>query len=57
MKTAIKVLIKFIKLVLTEINSDNFRIFSDLIYLIKKVLKLEDNFQSFISCPKYNKLY
>ena len=57
MKTATEVLIKFMKLVLTEIGSDNFRIFLDSIYLIKKVLELENNFQNFVSCSKYYKLY
>jgi len=57
MKTAIEVLIKFIKLVLTEIDGDNFRTFSDSIYLTKKALGLEDNFQSFVSYLKCHKLY
>ncbi len=39
-----KVLIKFMKLVLIEIDNDNFKTFLDLIYLIKKALGLEDNF-------------
>ena len=45
------------KLVLTEISSNDFRIFSDSTYLTKKALRLEDNFQSFVSCPKCHKLY
>ncbi len=57
MKTAIKVLIKFMKLVLTEIDGDNFRTFLDSIYLIKKALGLEDNFQNFVFCLKCHKLY
>ncbi len=57
MKTVIKVLIKFMKLVLTEIGSNNFKTFLDLIYLTKKALELKDNFQSFIFCLKYHKLY
>jgi len=45
------------KLVLIEIGDDNFRTFSDSTYLTKKALRLEDNFQSFVSCPKCHKLY
>ncbi len=45
------------KLVLTEISSNDFRIFSDLIYLTKKAFGLEDNFQSFIPYLKCYKLY
>ena len=57
MKTATEVLIKFMKLVLTEIGDDDFRTFLNSIYLTKKTLGLEDNFQSFVSYPKCYKLY
>ena len=57
MKTAIEVLIKFMKLVLTEIGDDDFRTFLNSIYLTKKTFGLEDNFQNFVSCPKCHKLY
>ncbi len=57
METAIEILIKFMKLVLTEIDGDDFRIFLNLIYLTKKALELEDNFQNFVSYPKCHKLY
>ena len=56
-ETVTKVLIKFMKLVLIEIDNDDFRTFSDSIYLTKKVLGLEDNFQNFVSCSKCHKLY
>ncbi len=56
-KTATEALIKFIKLVLIEIRGDNFRDFSDSIYLAKKTLGLKDQFHSLISCPKSHKLY
>ena len=45
------------KLVLTEIRGDDFKDFPNSIYLTKKALGLEDNFQSFILCPKCHKLY
>ena len=45
------------KLVLIEIGGDDFKTFPDSIYLTKKVLGLEDNFQSFVPCPKCHKLY
>ena len=57
METAIEILIKFMKLVLTEIDGDDFRIFLNLIYLTKKALELEDNFQNFVFCLKCHKLY
>ncbi len=44
MKTATEVLIKFMKLVLIEINDNDFRTFLNLFYLTKKALGLEDNF-------------
>ena len=50
-------LIKFMKLVLTEIGDDDFKDFPNSIYLTKKALGLEDNFQSFIPCLKCHKLY
>jgi len=56
-ETATKVLIKFMKLVLTEIGGDDFRTFLDLIYLTKKALGLENNFQSFVLYSKCHKLY
>ena len=57
METATEILIKFMKLVLIEISSDNFKTFPDSIYLTKKTLGLKDNFQSFISYSKCYKLY
>ncbi len=57
MKTATEILIKFMKLILTEISDDNFKTFLNSIYLIKKAFGLEDNFQSFIFYLKCYKLY
>ena len=56
-ETVTDTLIKFMKLVLTEIGGDDFKDFPNSIYLTKKALGLEDNFQSFIPCPKCHKLY
>ncbi len=56
-ETATEALIKFMKLVLIEIEDDNFRDFSDLIYLAKKTLRLKDQFHSLVSYPKCHKLY
>ena len=56
-ETATEALIKFMKLVLTEIGGDDFKDFPNSIYLTKRVLGLEDNFQSFVPCPKCHKLY
>ena len=56
-ETATETLIKFMKLVLIEIGGDDFKTFSDSIYLTKKILGLENNFQSFVSYLKCHKLY
>ncbi|CAI2194267.1 66_t:CDS:2, partial [Funneliformis geosporum] len=48
-ETAIEALIKFMKLVLTEIGEDNFRDFPDSMYLTRKKLGLKDHFHSFVS--------
>ncbi|CAI2198009.1 9969_t:CDS:1, partial [Funneliformis geosporum] len=45
--TATEALIKFMKLVLTEISRDDFRDFSDLMYLTRKEFGLKDHFHSF----------
>src|SRR6266540_1894956 len=56
-ETATEALIKFMKLVLIEIEGDNFRDFPDSIYLTKKTLGLKDQFHSLVPCPKCHKLY
>ena len=56
-ETATETLIKFMKLVLIKIGGDNFRDFSDSIYLAKKTLGLKDQFHSLVSYLKYYKLY
>ena len=54
---ATEALIKFMKLVLTEIGGDDFRDFPDSMYLTRKKLGLKDHFHSFVPCPKCHKLY
>ena len=56
-ETAIEFLIKFMKLVLEEIGDESYRDFPGSLYLAKKVLELNDNFQSFVLCTKCHKLY
>ncbi|CAI2198099.1 9691_t:CDS:1, partial [Funneliformis geosporum] len=46
---AIEALIKFMKLVLTEISGDGFRDFPDSMYLTRKKLGLKDHFHNFVS--------
>src|ERR1044071_5696536 len=51
-------LVKFMKLVLTEIGDNKFNNFpSTLFYLTKKSLGFNDRFHSFVPCPKCHKLY
>ncbi|GET57088.1 hypothetical protein GLOIN_2v1786147 [Rhizophagus irregularis DAOM 181602=DAOM 197198] len=56
-ETATESLIKFLKLVLTEIGSPDFDTFPDTLYLARKALNLEDRFHSFVACSKCHKLY
>ncbi|GET51676.1 hypothetical protein GLOIN_2v1786147 [Rhizophagus irregularis DAOM 181602=DAOM 197198] len=56
-ETATESLIKFLKLVLTEIGSPDFDTFPDTLYLARKALNLEDRFHSFVTCSKCHKLY
>src|SRR3954468_2147205 len=56
-ESATEALIKFMKLVLTEIRGDEFRNFPNSIYLTKKALGLNDRFHHFVSCSKCHKLY
>ncbi|RHZ89048.1 hypothetical protein Glove_19g343 [Diversispora epigaea] len=56
-KTAIESLIKFIKLLLSEISNSEFDTFPNSIYMTKKELGLRDDFYSFSTCSKYHKLY
>ncbi|CAI2195088.1 9718_t:CDS:2, partial [Funneliformis geosporum] len=48
-ETATESLIKFMKLVLTEIGRDDFRDFPNSMYLTRKKLGLKDHFHSFVS--------
>lgn len=56
-ETATEALIKFMKKVLCEIASNDFNGFPDSLYLAKKRLGLNDQFQSFVPCPKCHKLH
>ncbi|RHZ87209.1 hypothetical protein Glove_39g5 [Diversispora epigaea] len=56
-ETATELLIKFIKLLLSEIGNSEFDTFPNLIYMTKKELGLRDDFYSFLTYPKYHKLY
>jgi len=57
LETATDSLIKFMKLVLNEINRDMFNTFLDSLYLVKNVLKIKDRFQSFVPYTNCHKLY
>ena len=56
-ETATESLVKFMKLVLTEIGGNEFTNFPSSLYLAKKSLGLNDQFHSFVPCPKCHKLY
>ncbi|GET57124.1 hypothetical protein GLOIN_2v1775288 [Rhizophagus irregularis DAOM 181602=DAOM 197198] len=45
------------KLALCEFSSDDFNDFPDSLYLTRKKLGLNDQFHSFVPCPKCHKLY
>ncbi|RHZ90214.1 hypothetical protein Glove_4g11 [Diversispora epigaea] len=56
-ETVTELLIKFIKLLLSEIRNSEFDTFPNSIYITKKELRLRDDFYSFPTCLKYHKLY
>jgi hypothetical protein len=56
-ETATESLIKFMKLVLTEIGGNRFDGFPSTLYLVKKSLGIKDRFHSFVPCTKCHKLY
>jgi hypothetical protein len=56
-ETATEALIKFMKLVLSEIGGNNFNDFPDSLYLTRKWLGLKDQYHSFVPCLKCHKLY
>ena len=56
-ETATESLIKFIKLVLKEIDNPEFDSFPNSLYLARMKLNLKDNFHNFAVCPKCHKLY
>ena len=55
--TATEVLIKFMRLVLIKIGSDEFKRFCKNLNKTKQFLELSNKFISFVACPKYHKLY
>jgi hypothetical protein len=55
--TATESLIKFMKLVLTEIAGDKYKNFPSTFYLAKKSLDLKDRFHNFVPCTKCHKLH
>ena len=56
-ETATEALIKFMKLVLSEIGGESFRNFPNSLYLARKLLGLKDRFHIFVPCSKCHKLY
>src|ERR1044071_7754242 len=56
-ETATESLVKFMKLVLTEIGGNEFTNFPSTLYLAKKSLGFNDRFHSFVPCTKCHKLY
>ena len=56
-ETATESLIKFMKLVLTEIGGKVFSEFLNSLYLTKKILRLNDQFRILVPCSKCHKLY
>ena len=56
-ETATESLIKFIKLLLREINGPTFENFPATLYKTRNILNLEDRFHSFVACTKCHKLY
>ena len=56
-ETVTESLIKFIKLLLTEIGGSNFNEFPGSLYLVRNVLGLKDQHHSFVECLKCHKLY
>ena len=55
--TAIKALLKFMKLVLIKISGNKYESFYGSLYTAKKFLGLSDQFVSFVACQKCHKLY
>ena len=53
---ATEALLKFMKLVLTEIEED-FNTFPESLYKARNALGLKDKFQTFVPCLKCHKLY
>src|SRR4051812_28775945 len=56
LKTVTEILLKFMKLVLTEIRED-FNTFPESLYKERNALDLKDKFQTFVFCLKCHKFY
>ena len=56
-KNATEALIKFIKLILTEIGNVESEDFVSSLYMAKNFLGLSDQFVKFVACKKCHKLY
>ena len=56
-ETATESLIKFMKLLLTEIGSSDYGEFPNSLYTARSIMGLRDRFQTFASCSKCHKLY
>src|SRR5947209_17931736 len=56
-ETVTESLVKFMKLVLTEISGNEFTNFPSTLYLAKKLLGFNDRFHSIVPYPKCHKLY
>src|SRR5271170_2023322 len=57
LNTATDALLKFMKLVLTEIGGAEFEPFYSLLYTANKFLEISDEFVKFVVCKKCHKLY
>src|SRR5436305_5830734 len=56
-ETATESLIKFVKLLLTEIGSSDFNGFPDILYSTRNAIGLKEQHHSFAICSKCDKLY
>ena len=56
-KTATELLIKFVKLLLTEIGSSDFNRFPSTLYSARNAIRLKEQHYSFVICLKCDKLY
>jgi len=57
LKTATESLIKFMKLLLTEIGGPDYDEFPNSLYMARSIMGLRDHFQTFVTYTKCHKLY